>query len=197
VTSSPQAFRRVVLFVAVLNLTYAAVEFSVARRITAVSLFADSVDFLEDGAVNLLILIALGWSARHRATVGMLFAVILLIPGVAAGWAVWHQLSYNLAPDALRLSATGFGALVVNMFCAFLLAEHRATGGSLTRAAWLSARNDAYANLAIIAAGGITRIIPSRWPDLVVGVGILVLNLDAARVVFRAAVTERRLSPRA
>ena len=52
--------RRAILIVALLNLTYFGVEFAVARRIGSVSLFADSIDFLEDTSLNLLILMALG-----------------------------------------------------------------------------------------------------------------------------------------
>jgi Co/Zn/Cd efflux system component len=54
--------RRVVARVAVLNLGYFGIEISVALAIGSVSLFADSIDFLEDASVNFLILIALGWS---------------------------------------------------------------------------------------------------------------------------------------
>jgi Co/Zn/Cd efflux system component len=42
------ALRRAVSVVALANLAYFFVEFAVARRIDSVSLFADSVDFLED-----------------------------------------------------------------------------------------------------------------------------------------------------
>ncbi len=65
------ALRRVVRLVAILNLAYFGVEFAVALAIGSVSLFADSIDFLEDASVNFLILVALGWTARHRARVGM------------------------------------------------------------------------------------------------------------------------------
>ncbi|MGH9429569.1 MAG: cation transporter, partial [Terriglobia bacterium] len=47
--------RKVVIIVAVLNLAYFGVEFAVAVAIGSVSLFADSVDFLEDASVNFLI----------------------------------------------------------------------------------------------------------------------------------------------
>jgi Co/Zn/Cd efflux system component len=60
--------RRVVALVAGLNLAYFCIEFAVARGIGSVSLFADSIDFLEDARVNALILLALTWSARARAT---------------------------------------------------------------------------------------------------------------------------------
>jgi Co/Zn/Cd efflux system component len=45
------------------------------------------------------------------------------------------------------------GALAVNLSYAFMLSRYRAHGGSLARAAFRSARNDALANVAIIAAG--------------------------------------------
>ena len=58
--------------------------------------------------------------------------------------------------------------------------------------AFLSARNDALANLAIIGAGLATAATLSAWPDVVVGLGIFLLNLDAAREVLEAARAERR-----
>lgn len=62
-----QALKRTVLTVALLNLGYMVVEMSVALAVGSVSLFADSVDFFEDFAVNLLIFLALGWSLQRRA----------------------------------------------------------------------------------------------------------------------------------
>lgn len=70
--------RRTVLIVAFLNLAYFGVEFAVALSIGSVSLFADSVDFLEDASVNLLIVLALAWSIKARARVGMVLAVSIL-----------------------------------------------------------------------------------------------------------------------
>jgi Co/Zn/Cd efflux system component len=67
------------------------------------------------------------------------------------------------------------------------LARFRARGDSLTRAAFLSARNDAFANVAIVLTGVLTLATVSAWPDLIVGLGIAVLNADAAREVMQAA----------
>jgi hypothetical protein len=186
--------RRAVVTVASLNLGYFGIEFAVARAIGSVSLFADSIDFLEDATVNGLILIALGWSARRRSIVGMILAIVLFAPGVATLWAAWEKFNAPSPPAALPLTLTGLGALAVNLVCAFSLARVRAHRGSLTRAAFLSARNDALANVAIIAAGLVTAIAPSPWPDLVVGIGIFAMNLDASRQVYSAAQDERRLA---
>jgi Co/Zn/Cd efflux system component len=151
--SDGPALRRAVRLVAALNLGYFGVEFAVALAIGSVSLFADSVDFLEDGSVNILILMALGWRARARARVGMALAAILLVPALATLWTAWEKLGHPVAPDPVPLSATGLGALAVNFASAALLMRFRRHGGSLTRAAFLSARNDVLANAAIIGAG--------------------------------------------
>ncbi|MER9959785.1 cation diffusion facilitator family transporter [Mesorhizobium sp. M0045] len=185
--------RRVVLVVALLNLGYFGIEFAVALAIGSVSLFADSVDFLEDASVNLLILLAMGWSLRARSRVGMALALILLVPGLATLWTAWEKFNMPVPPQPAALTLAGLGALAVNLSCAYMLARYRRHSGSLTRAAFLSARNDAVANIAIILAGVMTAFLwRSAWPDLIVGLGIAALNADAAREVWEAAREEHR-----
>lgn len=185
--------RRVVLTVALLNLAYGVFECAMALRIGSVSLFADSVDFFEDTSVNLLIFLALGWAMKARARLGMVLAGILFVPAAAALWTAVEKFMNPMPPDATSLTLTGLGALAVNLTCAVLLAKFRSHSGSLTRAAFLSARNDAYANLAIIGAGLVTAMLwPSIWPDLIVGFGVALLNADAAREVWEAALEEHK-----
>lgn len=193
--SAPESdtlLRRAVIIVALANLFYFFIEFAVARKIGSVSLFADSIDFLEDASVNFLIAIAIGWSIRNRARVGMAMALILIIPALALFWTAWQKFNAPVAPDPWLLSATGFGALVINVSCAFLLAKFRHHSGSLTKAAFLSARNDAFANIAIILAGLVTLQWLSGWPDLIVGIGIAIMNADAAKEVWEAAKNEHQ-----
>lgn len=180
-------FRRAVALVAVLNLGYFGVELAVALAIGSVALLADSVDFLEDAAVNSLILLALRWSPRRRARLGYVLAALLLAPAVAALWTAWRRIASGEAPAATPMAAAAIGAFVVNVFCAFHLARFRDVEGSLSKAAFLSARNDAIANLAIVAAAGVTSFAPSIWPDFVVGIGIAILNADAGKEVWDAA----------
>lgn len=185
-----QSFRRAVLIVTLANLSYFFVEVAVALHIGSVSLFADSIDFLEDASVNFLILIAIGWSAVGRGRVGRALACILFVPALATLWMAWRKFNAPLPPEPLFLSIAGVGALVVNVACAFLLVRHRHIAGSLSKAAFLSARNDATANFGIIAAALATIFVPSGWPDLAVGLGIAVMNVDAARAVWSAASQE-------
>ncbi|OYV35441.1 MAG: cobalt transporter [Rhodospirillales bacterium 20-64-7] len=185
--------RKVVRAVAMLNLAYFGVEFAVALAIGSVSLFADSVDFLEDASVNLLIAVAIGWSARRRSRLGMVLAGVLLVPAIATLWTAWQKFNLPAAPAPLPLSLAALGALAVNMSCAFMLVRYRHHRGSLTQAAFLSARNDVFANIAIIAAALVTAFLwPTAWPDLIVGLVIIGINADAAREVWTAASKEHQ-----
>jgi Co/Zn/Cd efflux system component len=186
------ALRRTVGLVALANLAWFGVEFAVASAIGSVSLFADSADFLEDASLNLLVLLGLGWSLRSRARLGLGLSALLLAPGIATVWTAWTRFTSPGAPDPGALGLTGLGALAVNFGCALALASRRDHAGSLTRAAFLSARNDVVASLAIIAAGAATAVTHLRWWDLGVGLGIGAMNADAARTVWRAARLEGR-----
>jgi Co/Zn/Cd efflux system component len=118
-------------------------------------------------------------------------ACLLLAPAVAVLWTAWVKFQTLAAPAPVPLSLAGAGALAVNLSCTFMLVRHRHHAGSLSRAAFLSARNDVLANVAILAAALVTTYWRSAWPDLVVGLGIAAINADSAREVWQAAHEER------
>ena len=192
----PGRLRRVVLVVAALNLGYFFVEVSVALAIGSVSLLADSVDFLEDTAINLLIALALGWPLRRRALAGHAMALVILVPAVVAGWQAVQKAFEPTAPDVRALVLTAGGAAVVNGACALLLVRVRHHGGSLSGAAYLSARNDVAVDVAILAMALVTAWTGSGWPDIVLGLVIVTVNGTAAVEVWRLA-GEERLAARA
>lgn len=183
--------RWTVLVVALLNLTYFFVEFSVALVAGSVSLLADSVDFLEDTAVNVLIFAALGWRLTRRAAMGKAMALILLFPAVVAGWQVVQRIAAPLAPDVAPVVLASLGAIAVNGTSAWLLAKVRHRGGSLSRAAFLSARNDVLVNVSILVMAGVTLWTDSGWPDLILGCLIILLALHAAHEVWEVSEEER------
>lgn len=184
--------RRAVARVASLELSFFGIEAVIAVLIGSVALIADSIDFLEDASINFLIFFALGWSALARARLGGAMALILLVPTIGTLWVAWDKFNAPVPPAALPLTLTALAALAVNATSAWLLASHRHTGGSMVTAAFLSARNDMIANVAIIMAGIATAISLSAWPDLIVGLGVALLNIGAAKEVWESARDERR-----
>lgn len=183
--------RRVVLVVAGLNLAYFFVELAVALTAGSVSLLADSVDFLEDTAVNLLIFVALGWPLARRALLGKAMTLVILAPAALAAWQAVERFADPRAPAVGPLVMASLGAIAVNGASAWLLASVRHRGGSLSTAAFVSARNDVLVNVAIIVMGLVTLRVDSGWPDLVLGCGIIALALHAAWEVWEVSEEER------
>ncbi|WP_433954983.1 cation transporter [Janibacter indicus] len=183
--------RRVVLVVALINFAYFFVEFTVALLAGSISLLADSVDFLEDTAINLLIFIALGWPLARRALMGKAMSLVILGPAAVAGVAAIRRFGDPVAPDVLPVVLASLGAIAVNGTSGWLLAGVRHAGGSLSRAAFLSARNDVLVNIAVIAMAGITLWTASGWPDLVLGCLIIFIALHAAWEVWEVSEEER------
>lgn len=187
----PRRLRRIVLIVAGLNFGYFFVEFVVALAAGSVALLADSVDFLEDTSVNLLIFVALGWPLARRALMGKAMAVIILGPAALAAFEAIQRFADPIAPRVLPLVIASLGAIAINGTSAWLLAGVRHHGGSLSRAAFLSARNDVLVNVSIIVMAVVTAGTGSGWPDLVLGCFIILLALRAAYEVWEVSEEER------
>jgi len=188
------SFRRNLIIVALLNLAYFFTEFFAAIKINSVSLFADSIDFLEDTFVNLLIFFSYLITSTLRPKISKILAVIILLPGLTALWAAWEQIMRPSMPEAFELTIVGLGALLINFTCAIILMRFK-NDESLTKAAFLSARNDVLSNFIIIAAGLTIMIYPSIWPDLIAGIIVFSINFDASYKVYKIANTEEiRLS---
>ena len=78
------------------------------------------------------------------------------------------------------MGGIGVVALAVNVASAFVLARFRGRGDANAKAIWLFSRNDALANVAVIAAAALVGWTGSAWPDLVVAGVIAILFLHSA-----------------
>jgi Co/Zn/Cd efflux system component len=186
--------RRTVLLVAALNFFYFVIEFTYGRLYNSLALISDSIDFLEDASVNLLVVLALGWSIAKRKYVSYLLAGLLLVPGIAFLWNAINKLLDPVTPVGEAMTFVGLGALLINVFCALLIARHKSEEHGLVLAAYYSARNDAIGNVLIIISGLITLVSPSIWPDLLVGLLIFTLNAGAAKSVISASKADEQKS---
>jgi Co/Zn/Cd efflux system component len=181
-TPAPMSYRRALLIAAGLNFAMTFVEVGGALYANSIALMADAIDFLEDSVTYILAIALIGLGHRPRAVFGAMTAFLMLVPGVWIAWKTIQQLLEGISPDPLPMGAIGLLALAVNVYCAFILLPHR-KGDSAHRGVWLSTRNDAIANIAIVLAAVVTSFWPSVLPDVVVGLGIAALNLHAAGLI--------------
>jgi len=168
------------------------IEFYSAYRIGSASLFADSIDFLEDTAINALILFSVSWSLKNRLRLSMFLALLILIPGLTALWTIGQQFINKSYPDSFDLSVVGFGALIINLICIKILLRFQNNPESLYRIAFLSAKTDILSNLAIIAAGIFLYFFPSIWPDILVALCIVIINFDASFKVYKSVQKQKK-----
>jgi Co/Zn/Cd efflux system component len=187
----PMAYRRALILAAGLNLAMVGVAVAGAFYANSISLFADAIDFYEDAMTCFLAVALIGLGYRARAAFGGLLAFMMAVPCLWIAWKSVEQLLYGLAPDPVPMGAIGLLALAVNVYCAFILLPHR-KGDSAHQGVWLSTRNDAISNIAIVLAAVATAFSGSVLPDVVVGLGIAALNLHAALLIAALAWGEWR-----
>lgn len=188
------AYRRALWAVVLLNLGYGLVEMAGGFLSGSQALKADALDFLGDGLITFVGILAIGWSLGWRARTALLQALFLgaLGLGVLAS-TVWRLVVANM-PDAALMGGFGIAALVVNVAAALVLVPHRA-GDANVRAVWLFSRNDAIGNAAVVVAAALVALSGSNLPDLVVAAAIAGLFLHSAWTIARDARAELASGP--
>ena len=180
------SYRRALWIVVALNLGYGVVEMFGGFLSGSQALKADALDFLGDGAITFLGLLAIGWSLTWRARSAMIQGVFLGLLGLGVvGSTLWRVLNQT-TPEAGLMGAFAVGALIVNILAVLPLLKHR-KGDANMRAVWLFSRNDAIGNLAVVIAAGLVAWLGSAWPDLIVAFAIAGLFLHSSWMIIRDA----------
>ena len=185
------AYRTALMIVVALNLGFGVIELIGGFLASSQALKADSLDFLGDGSISLLGLLALAWTARARARVALSQGTFLGLLGLGViGFAIWRAFHASL-PEAGLMGGIGAVALVINVASALILSRFR-EGDANVRAIWLFSRNDAIANVAVIIAAGLVAWTGRGWPDLAVAAVIALLFLHSAYAIVGDAWGELR-----
>jgi len=143
------------------------------------ALKADALDFLGDGFITGLGLVALGWGAVPRARAALGQGVFLVAMGVGVFIVTLYRVFITQMPEPVLMGSLGLIALIVNVACAVILLRYR-EGDANVRAVWLFSRNDAIGNAAVILAAIAVSATGSNWPDLIVAAAIAGLFIHSA-----------------
>lgn len=177
-----------------LNLALFFVEIFGACTSRSVSLLADAIDFLGDsvnyGASLVVLRLARVWSSRLALVKGLVMAgwgVLVLVRALFA----WNE---GVVPVHETMTSISVLALLTNVLVAYLLFSHR-KGDANRKSVWLCARNDAFANLAVIAAAQAVAYTQAGWPDLVAALVLASLGFTSGTSVIRKALSELKTPP--
>ncbi len=185
-THAAPAYKRALWIVTILNVGYGLIEAGGGFLAGSQGLKADALDFLGDGTITLLGLLAIGWGPAWRARAALLQGVFLAVMGLGVLAATAWRVLVVQVPQAELMGAFGIVALAVNVVCAVILLRHR-EGDANVQAVWLFSRNDALGNAAIVVAAGLVAATGTPWPDLIVAAAIAGLFLQSAWKIIAAA----------
>lgn len=183
------AYKRALWIVILLNVGYGLVEMVGGFISDSQALKADALDFVGDGVISFLGLLAIDWRPLWRARSALIQGLFLAALGIGVLATTAYRVVVQGEPEAELMGILALIALAVNVTAALVLLPHR-TGDANMRAVWLFSRNDAFGNLAVVIAAGMVALSGSPWPDLAVAFVIASLFLQSAWSIIKDARTE-------
>ncbi|MHB9022384.1 MAG: cation diffusion facilitator family transporter [Halothiobacillus sp.] len=182
-----ESHSRVLWIVLFINAAMFVLEGGAGLLAHSTSLLADALDMLGDALVYGFSLFVLARSIRWQAGAALVKGSFMLLLGLGVLAEAMYKILHPVMPSAEIMGVVGGIALVANLICFLLLFRHRADNLNMS-STWLCSRNDLIANVGVLTAAGVSYILTSRWPDIVVGVVIAGLFLSSAFNVIRQSV---------
>lgn len=183
------SYRRALWIVVLLNVGYGILEIIGGFVADSQALKADALDFLGDGSITFIGLVAIGWSLRLRACSALIQGIFLGAMGIAILAYTIYRTQVLQTPEAGLMGIFGIIALLVNIIAAVVLLPHR-KGDANVRAVWLFSRNDALGNILVVVAAGFVFLTDSSWPDLIAAGIIAIIFLQSSRSIIKDARNE-------
>lgn len=192
-THATPAYKRALWAVVLLNAGYGVVEMVGGFFADSQALKADALDFLGDGSITLLGLLAIGWGLQWRARSAFIQGIFLGAMGIGVLINTVYRVLVMHTPSAELMGIMGFIALAINIIAAIVLIPHR-HGDANVRAVWLFSRNDAFGNLAVVIAACLVFWTGASWPDLIAAAVIASLFLQSSWSIIKDARSDLKIN---
>lgn len=182
-------WRRALWIALVVNAVMFLAELGAGEIADSRSLQADALDFFGDAANYAISLgvagMALVWRARAALVKGLTLTALGAYVIVGALIAAFDGSS----PQPTIMGAVGLAALAANVGVALMLYRFR-EGDANMRSVWICSRNDAIANIAVVAAAFGVFGTGTAWPDLIVATIMATLGITGGIKIIRLALNE-------
>jgi Co/Zn/Cd efflux system component len=157
------------------------------------ALLADSLDNLGDALTYGLSLYAVSRGAVAKAKVALFKGGLIFLTAFAVAARIVYTFFVPSAPLFEVMGTFSLLGLVANSICLFLLWRHRYDDVNMS-SVWECSRNDIASNLSVLVAAGAVWLTGSRWPDIVVALGLVWLLMRSAVRVVSSAWAELRVA---
>lgn len=184
--------RQVLVIVLLVNAATFVMMLVAALRSGSTSLLSGGLDNFGDALTYALSLAVVASSARAKARVAMLKALLILGAAIAVGVQIVVKLRNPEVPLLETMSMAALFNLWANGLCLYLLSPYR-HGDINMASSWECSRNDVFEGLAVLAAAGGVWLLDSGWPDLVIASALLVMFLRSALRVALSAWAQLQL----
>ncbi|UCE63511.1 MAG: cation transporter [Nitrospirota bacterium] len=185
--------RRVLIVVLGINVLMFFVEIVGGIVGHSTSLLADSLDMLGDALSYGISLFALDQGMRWKARAALVKGIIMMVFGMGVLIEAIAKSFLVVLPSAQVMGVIGFLALAANLGCLLLLTPHKNDDVNL-RSTWVCSRNDIIANMGVLVAAAGVILLTSKWPDILVGLGVALVFLTSAYSVLKESLSELQVT---
>jgi Co/Zn/Cd efflux system component len=182
-------WRQALWIALIVNATMFVAEISVGEIADSRSLQADALDFFGDAANYAISLGVAGMALLWRARAALLKGVTLAALGAFVIGGALLAVFDGSSPQPTLMGGVGIAALLANVAVALMLYRFR-EGDANMRSVWICSRNDAIANVAVVAAAFGVFGTGHAWPDLVVAAIIATLGIFGGIKIIRLSLGE-------
>lgn len=183
--------RKVLIAVLAINASMFLVGTTAGLIAGSTALLADSLDMLGDALVYGFSLYVIGRGPVLEAKAALLKAGLMILPGVLVLAHAIGKLGAPEVPATMLMGSAAAAALAANLLCFVLLYRYRDAGLNM-RSTWLCSRNDVIASSSVIVAAVLGGTYHSAWPDLLIGLAILMLFIRSAIMILDQALSQLR-----
>lgn len=187
-------WRKALWIALIVNAGMFLVELGAGEIADSRSLQADALDFFGDSANYAISLGVVGLALTWRARASLVKGVTLAGLGAYVMIGALISTFLGASPEPRIMGAVGIAALIANVVVAAMLYRFR-DGDSNMQSVWICSRNDAIANIAVVAAALGVFGTGSAWPDLIVAAIMAAIGVSGGIRIIRLAWGELSMGP--
>ncbi|MBJ9723504.1 cation transporter [Acinetobacter calcoaceticus] len=174
--------KQVLQWLLLINAVMFVIEFMAGIIASSTGLIADSLDMFADAAIYGIALFVVGKNLNAQLKAAHIsgwfqfgLAMIVLVD-------VLRRFIYGSEPVSILMILIGGLALAANITCLYLMRDHKESGAHM-KASYIFSANDVIVNLGVIVAGILVALTGSHYPDLIIGLIVVLFVLNGARKI--------------